>query len=99
MKSAYEVTCDDHLVGYLGEGPGPFVFASASPLGFPRLKHCRFTCATATYEDDVGLLLEHSSSFEEVVAKLKQAGFVLRAVEHGRAFAEKGPIAGPEVSR
>ncbi len=98
MLRAYEVKREGQLVGYLGESPGPFVFASSSPLGYPKLRFCRFTCVSTLHEDDVGVLLESVSSFEEAVTSLKRAGFGLEVVEHARFFSERGPVAGPEVS-
>ncbi len=98
MLRAFEVKREGRLVGYLGEAPGPFVFASSSPLGFPRLRHCRFTCVSVTHEDEVGSQLEKASSFDDAVSALKRARFVLSAVEHARCFSERGPVAGPEVS-
>lgn len=96
---AYRVSKDGDLVGYLGEGRGPFVTQSASGVGFVMLTHARFTCVDAFHEDAVGDALETSKTFDAVVDALTAAGFSLVAERYDALFqpVEETPLTGPEL--
>ncbi len=94
---AFAVSREGDAAGFLGEGRGPFIFASDASVGFPVLEHARFTCVDAAFEDEVGSALESAPTFEAVEAALRRAGFRLVPVPYTDVFqpAEEVPSAAP----
>ncbi len=83
---AFVVRQNGMIVGYLGEGPGPFVVAGETELGFVQLGHARFTSQDELAEDDIGSVLESTSDFEVILQKLEQQGFSLQSVAYAKLF-------------
>jgi hypothetical protein len=83
---AARLTLNGETVGYLGEGPGPFIFASQSTGAYPVLKNCRYTSIDQLAEDDVAQIVERDLPYDETLAALKQRGFTLLPVSYAEQF-------------
>lgn len=94
---AFVVTKDGNPAGFLGEGRGPFIFASDAAVPFPVLGHARFTCVDAFFEDEVGEAVEGHATFDEVAEALREGGYTLEPVSYRRVFQppEEVPLAAP----
>ena len=86
MLRAYRVTRNGEEIGFLGEGPGPFVSSARSPEPHPMLGHARFTALQLPDELDVAEILAAESSFERVVAVLTEKGFELTELVYDETF-------------
>lgn len=86
------------LAGYLGEGPGPFIFAADAAGAFPILKNVRYTSLDELLEDEIGRVLERDPSFDAACAELRRAHFELDPIAHEAAFLppRSAPLAGPQ---
>ena len=73
-------------MGFLGEGPGPFVSSASSPEPHPMLEHARFTALQLPDELDVAEVLEAESTFDRVIEALKERGFDLTEVPYDEIF-------------
>ncbi len=100
-RRAFEVVKAGAQAGFLGEGRGPFIFASDSDLAYPILRHARFTASDDAFESDVGDILQAHGDFESCVVALKAAGFELKPVDYALAFepASSVPVGGPSAVR
>lgn len=94
---AFAVTKDGSRAGFLGEGRGPFVFASDATGPFPELEHAHFTCEDPELEDEVGEVLEEHGSFDAAVQALRTLGYALETADYGEVFqaAKDVPLAAP----
>ena len=97
MPRACRVLREGVLAGYLGEGPGPFIFAADAAGAFPILKNVRYTSVDEMLEDEVGEVLERDPSFASACEVLERARFVLEPIAYEDVFLppDQAPLAGP----
>lgn len=95
MRAA-RVLRDGQTAGYLGEGPGPFIFASQAAGAYPILKNCRYTSIDQLAEDEIAELLERDPSFEAAAAELNTRGYLLEAEPYESLFLppQEAPLGG-----
>ena len=90
-RRAFVLRRGGELVGYLGEGPGPFLTATRSALPAPLLPTARFTSRAARFEAEVTAELRAAEAFDALIERLRQAGFELEPSPYAALF---GPSPG-----
>ena len=83
---AFEVFLGKSLVGYLGEGGGPFLSDADSDLGAPVLRHVRYTSVDFASENVVSEILVGGKTFDDVLSALAGRGFSLAPAVYDDVF-------------
>ena len=96
---AFEVFRDTKLVGYVGEGGGPFLSRAESSLGAPVLQHVRYTSLELDAEDVVGRILVSTKTFDEVLCALPRRGLSLTPAAYDAVFMPRSVAGEPRWRR
>lgn len=88
---AYRVRKGARLVGFLGEGPGPFLTATRTSLPAPWLQVARFVSRAPHAEAEIAAALRGAEDFEGALEALRARGLTLERAESADLF-------GPEAA-
>ncbi len=93
MPRALKVCRAGEEIGYLGEGPGPFISSAHSVLEHPQLETTRYTSLDVLEEGDISEVLTRVHSFDEAARELVARGFELLPVSYDDVFVPPGSAA------